>query len=47
MMPTLGLPAWFPVVPLIAHFAMVAPFIWLTLWVTDSSDLMSLLGWLD
>ncbi len=46
MMPTLALPNWFPVVPFVAHVAMVGPFVLLTLWVSDGADLGSLVGWL-
>ncbi|MEE9205535.1 MAG: hypothetical protein V3U50_00995 [Acidimicrobiia bacterium] len=46
MMPTLALPKWFPVVPFVAHVAMVGPFVLLTLWVSDGADLGSLVGWL-
>lgn len=47
MMPTLKLPPWFPVVPFLAHVAMVAPFVALQGWVSDSADAASLVGWLS
>lgn len=47
MMPILQLPAWFPVVPLIAHIAMIVPFVALTVWVSDAADGASLIGWLN
>ncbi len=46
MMPVLKLPAWFPIVPLIAHVAMVVPYFPLTSWVSDAANQASLLGWL-
>jgi hypothetical protein len=45
MMPVLKLPGWFPIVPLIAHVAMVVPFAALALWVSDGAHRISLLGW--
>jgi hypothetical protein len=44
MMPVLKLPAWFPIVPLIAHIAMILPFLWLIGWVSESAHAVSLLG---
>lgn len=46
MMPVLKLPAWFPIVPLIAHIAMVVPYFPLSGWVGDAANQASLLGWL-
>jgi len=46
MMPVLKLPAWFPIVPLIAHVAMVVPYFPLTGSVSDAANQASLLGWL-
>jgi hypothetical protein len=46
MMPTLKLPRWFPIVPFVAHVAMVMPFVALELIVSDSANVVSLLGWL-
>lgn len=46
MMPVLKLPAWFPIVPFLAHIAMIVPFAALTVWVPESADTASLIGWL-
>ncbi len=46
MMPTLKLPPWFPIVPLIAHGAMILPFLALQAWVSEPANAVSLLGWL-
>jgi len=45
MMPTLAFPWWFPVVPLLAHVAMVVPFLLLA-GVPQANHAASLLGWL-
>jgi len=45
MMPTLGLPPWFPIVPFVAHVAMVLPFLALQAWLSNSANAVSLLGW--
>ncbi len=46
MMPVLKLPIWFPVVPLVAHVAMIVPYFPLTGWVGESANQAGLLGWL-
>ena len=46
MMPVLKLPAWFPIVPLVAHIAMIVPYFPLTSWVGESANQAGLLGWL-
>ncbi len=46
MMPVLRFPGWFPVVPLIAHLAMIVPYLALTVWVSNAADGASLIGWL-
>lgn len=46
MMPVLKLPGWFPIVPLLAHIAMIVPFLALPLWVSDPAHQVSLVGWL-
>jgi hypothetical protein len=46
MMPSVKLPAWFPIVPLIAHVAMVIPFMAVEFLISDEADAASLLGWI-
>ncbi|HZD24193.1 MAG TPA: hypothetical protein VE569_12455 [Acidimicrobiia bacterium] len=46
MMPVLKLPSWFPIVPLIAHIAMIVPFAALTILVSHAANTASLIGWL-
>ncbi len=46
MMPVLKIPAWFPIVPLIAHLVMIVPYLALPVWVSDAANEASFLGWL-
>ncbi len=46
MMPVLKLPAWFLIVPFVAHIAMIVPYFSLTGWVGDAANQASFLGWL-
>jgi len=46
MMPSLKLPVWFPVVPFVAHVAMVLPLLALQVWVSDAANAVSVVGWI-